>query len=138
MPYKDLTSEKARAAARAGSARYRERHPGKQAEFIASWRAANPEKVQASNDRLKGRMAANREIIGLYKQILGCMDCGEHFIDRPECLDFDHRPGTDKRFQISDGNCWAWENVISEVEKCDVVCANCHRTRTVNRKRSLP
>lgn len=58
-----------------------------------------------------------------------CMDCGGKF---PPCvMDFDHR---DRNTKIA-GVCElsrhsTWVAVIKEIEKCDVVCANCHRIRT--------
>lgn len=61
-----------------------------------------------------------------------CMDCGGIF--DPVCMDFDHRPGEVKSFNVA-----AWRNfsanvttakLHAEIAKCDVVCANCHRIRT--------
>lgn len=61
------------------------------------------------------------------------MDCGL----RPEyaqVLEFDHRPGTNKRFHISDRMVTgSIEDLLEEIAKCDVVCANCHRIRTVTK-----
>jgi hypothetical protein len=48
-------------------------------------------------------------------------------------MDFDHRGN--KKFMIS--GAWQlrpWNEVVAEIEKCDVVCANCHRERTHGRK----
>ena len=57
-----------------------------------------------------------------------CADCGE---DDPEVLEFDHRGDSKKSHDISAmvGN-HKWETILEEIEKCDVVCANCHRRRT--------
>lgn len=62
-----------------------------------------------------------------------CMDCG---ISNPIVLDFDHRPGTNKQFTISKavaGSTRSWKAIQQEIEKCDIVCANCHRIRTATR-----
>jgi hypothetical protein len=62
-----------------------------------------------------------------------CVDCGE--ID-PVVLEFDHL--RDKRFAISaqlHGR--NWQTILDEIEKCEVVCANCHRRRTANRRGAL-
>jgi hypothetical protein len=64
-----------------------------------------------------------------YKVWKGCMDCG-HTDWR--VLEFDHRDPTTKTKgvaqllaqQTSHYKLWA------EIDKCDVVCANCHRIRT--------
>jgi hypothetical protein len=58
-----------------------------------------------------------------------CIDCGER---DPIVLEFDHRDGTVKRFEIGSARrrSNALQAVIDEVSKCDVRCANCHRRRT--------
>ncbi len=61
-----------------------------------------------------------------------CADCGLRF---PACvMDFDHRDPATKRYTISRmigraGNA----RIMAEVDKCDIVCANCHRDRTFMR-----
>lgn len=59
-----------------------------------------------------------------------CADCGGTF--DPVCMDFDHRPGEHKAFTIS-GNPGgrSLDATLAEIAKCDVVCANCHRIRTL-------
>lgn len=57
-----------------------------------------------------------------------CLDCGGAF--PPKVLEFDHRG--DKLFNISDAASMGWSRnrILQEIEKCDLVCANCHRIRT--------
>ena len=61
-----------------------------------------------------------------------CVDCGE---TDPVVLEFDHRQGERKIFNIADARrrkiSLRW--VSSEVAKCDVRCANCHRRVTYQR-----
>ena len=59
-----------------------------------------------------------------------CVDCGGVF--PPEAMDFDHVRG-EKVSGI--GFMWSWkrEKVLAEMGKCDLVCANCHRERTISR-----
>ena len=61
-----------------------------------------------------------------------CMDCGVSY--PPIVMDFDHREGEDKTGNVSvfvaSGNRTA---TYAEIEKCDIVCSNCHRIRTYNR-----
>lgn len=59
-------------------------------------------------------------------------DCG--YNDHPAALDFDHRPDTVKVRDIKSGQQLGWDALIEEIAKCDVVCANCHRIRTVTRR----
>lgn len=46
----------------------------------------------------------------------------------PACLTFHHRDPAKKTFgirqAISDRT--PWETVVTEIEKCDVLCMNCH------------
>ena len=58
-----------------------------------------------------------------------CVDCGE---TDPVVLEFDHL--REKLFGI--GQMLAdrpWRDVLAEIEKCEVVCCNCHRRRTARR-----
>jgi hypothetical protein len=49
-------------------------------------------------------------------------------------LQFDHRPGTMKVGNIVDlYKKISFDAVKEEIEKCDVVCANCHADRTHSR-----
>ena len=62
-----------------------------------------------------------------------CVDCGE---SDPVVLDFDHL--RDKSFNISRAlNYRKWSRIIEEIEKCEVVCSNCHRRRTAQRRSSM-
>ena len=72
-----------------------------------------------------------------------CDDCGESF--PPYVMDFDHRDPSKKLFAITTGSAhlMSREKLITEIEKCDVVCANCHALRTYaalleRRSRSTP
>lgn len=65
-----------------------------------------------------------------------CADCG---ITYPYyVMDFDHRPDETKHFKLASASRWhSREKLLTEVKKCDVVCANCHRIRTFERKQHL-
>lgn len=62
-----------------------------------------------------------------------CADCGQRFPGRPEVMDFDHVRGEKRGDVASLIKNGARASVLAEIEKCDLVCANCHRTRTKNR-----
>lgn len=55
-------------------------------------------------------------------------------------MEFDHRPGETKMpgikgvGQMVQRRAYKWEEVLAEVAKCDLVCANCHRIRTQSRE----
>ncbi|MEK7550160.1 MAG: hypothetical protein AAB535_00020 [Patescibacteria group bacterium] len=59
-----------------------------------------------------------------------CMDCGKKY--PPYVMDFDHRIAKNKYIDIGRmiGGGWSKEKVDNEIEKCDLICSNCHRVRT--------
>ena len=62
-----------------------------------------------------------------------CLDCNMVY---PFCvMDFDHRPEETKSFSISRVGAYKATSdristVMKEIDKCDLICANCHRIRT--------
>ena len=64
-----------------------------------------------------------------YKSAHPCMDCGE---GDPVVLEFDHVRGT-KEFTIGHQGprIKSLKRVWEEVQKCEVVCGNCHARRTI-------
>jgi hypothetical protein len=62
------------------------------------------------------------------------MDCGGSF--PPACMEFDHVRGK-KLFCIGPSLRLTQQRVLTEIAKCDLVCANCHRIRTQQRRISV-
>jgi hypothetical protein len=55
-----------------------------------------------------------------------CEDCG---YDRTvAALEFHHRDRNTKEFTLGSFN-GSWKRLLAEAEKCDLLCANCHRRR---------
>ena len=109
MPYKDPNDPRQKEATR----RYYESHNN---EYLA-------------RNRLK--KAAIRDWI-IEQKDRPCMDCGHtypHYV-----MDFDHREDEEKLYEPTRLYVMqSWKKAREEVEKCDVVCANCHRERTFKR-----
>ena len=61
-----------------------------------------------------------------------CMDCGVTF--PPEAMDFDHL--RDKEFMIGRSD-RGLTKTKDEIAKCELVCSNCHRVRTMKRRRGI-
>lgn len=86
----------------------------------------NPDSIRNSSNQRKKR---NRELIQQLKSV-PCKDCNETY---PwYVMDFDHL--RDKKFDVSRMSNYSVEQIMEEVGKCEVVCANCHRERTFSRK----
>jgi hypothetical protein len=60
-----------------------------------------------------------------------CVDCGHCF--PAECMHFDHVRGI-KQFSLSSSTRYSPKKTASELDKCDLVCANCHSIRTRKRR----
>lgn len=74
---------------------------------------------QAEWIRKKKRLIFIREI----KASRGCKTCGETDF---RCLQFHHKDPSIKLFGISRGYTRSMKNLLAEIEKCEVLCSNCH------------
>lgn len=113
----------------------------------AAWAKANPEKVaaagrrSAAKRRRQGRdiKQQNRAWLAAVKVERGCEFvlgdgslCG--WREHPAALEFDHRDPSSKRFTISQGASRKRDELLAEIAKCHVLCANHHRIVTVTKK----
>jgi len=81
------------------------------------------EKIKSVSNR-----QSNQEYVyKVLSESSGCVDCGEK---DPIVLEFDHRDPATKVFNIGDSYSKPLEKLKLEINKCDIVCANCHRKRT--------
>lgn len=81
-------------------------------------------------DRNARTYQKHRELIRQAKS-RPCADCGVQY--PYYVMDFDHRDGATKAFMLSDAPRATSKSPLKEIEKCDVVCAKCHRERTHRR-----
>lgn len=55
-----------------------------------------------------------------------CQQCG--YNKCIEALEFHHVDPSQKDFEVSgNGHCKSWETIKKELDKCILLCANCHR-----------
>lgn len=87
---------------------------------------------QNKKEKAKIRKDKIRNQIDEFKILSGCKDCG--YNKHAYVLDFDHLK--DKEDGISEmlHRSLSWDRIKKEIEKCEVVCSNCHRIRTYNRR----
>jgi hypothetical protein len=105
MPYKDESVRKA-----------------KHAEYSRKYYEANKEKVLAN---VKVNRAVGKARWDTFKRTLKCTQCG---FNHPAALDFHHTNPSEKENLVSklvSNGCFA--AAMEEVQKCIVLCANCHR-----------
>lgn len=116
---------------RASRARYAVTENGRAAQRKAkvAWNAKNPG-YHGEYSRRRFKILADR--LAEIKLAAGCADCG--YRQHAAALDFDHA-GSEKVANVSALlRRVPWEQVLVEVAKCEVVCANCHRIRTYNER----
>ena len=85
-----------------------------------------------SHTKKEHRAIATERIRDYLFELLGrsvCMDCCN---PNPLVLQFDHRDPKEKKYNITDMMTCGYgvKTLESEIEKCDIVCANCHTIRT--------
>lgn len=86
---------------------------------------------EKTRERTRGLRGQINKYISEHKEFMGCMDCKEKY--PYYMLDLDHL--RDKSFNLSNYRKYTLdiEIVKLEIDKCEVVCANCHRIRTYQR-----
>jgi hypothetical protein len=82
------------------------------------------DKAKAREEKLTAKMVE-------YKESHPCTDCQQFY---PSCvMDFDHL--SDKLFNIAtDYRRVSAKRLQEEMDKCELVCSNCHRIRTRDRR----
>ena len=130
MPWNDI--EKRRAHYRekyANDPEWRERTRAYMNDWRRTRRANDPDLRHRESVKSCAYFARLRAIATAIKLDSGCVDCG--YNTYPEALDFDHI-GDDKLCDVS--KCHNETQLLAEIAKCEVVCANCHRRRTALRR----
>lgn len=123
--HKELLREKTRLRMR----KYRLAHPDYVQRELKKKKTNSSYKAKALVYATK-RQAIGKEFINTFKNA-PCVDCGGTF---PQyVMDFDHVRGV-KTANLSEMGSYMLDRVIDEIEKCDLVCANCHRMRTYQRQ----
>jgi len=88
---------------------------------------------ECQSARARESRRGRQDFIDSIKLAKGCADCGTR-LPHPEIYDFDHKPGVIKARPVSAFlTSGSMDELVAEIAKCDVVCANCHRIRTRQR-----
>lgn len=97
------------------------------------WREKHPARYREILNGARMRLKAQKSDFLLPLRCSPCADCGKTF--PPLCMDFDHLPGFKKMKDIGKlmGDGSPMEVLMTEVKKCELVCACCHRLRTYTR-----
>ncbi len=81
-------------------------------------------------DKCKNKAAVDRKrkklkLLAIEYKGNKCEKC--NYFKNIWALEFHHTNAKEKDFSISDGNTRSWGKVKIELDKCILVCANCHR-----------
>ena len=81
--------------------------------------------LEKQRDKNRRFAESRRKWLSDYKKSLKCCRCDE---DHPATLTFHHRDAAEKSFEIGNNiNLGVGlKRLMAEIEKCDVLCANCH------------
>lgn len=126
----NLTPEEKRIKRKAYNDTYKEKHPDRVIEQKEKYKKTHIEqiRVRASNwQKIKGRENKLKAI-----EYLGgkCIDCNNKF---SACVyDFHHLDSNEKESTIARIMGRSWDNIVPELNKCVLLCSNCHRIRHHN------
>lgn len=94
--------------------------------------------IERAKRNNKRTIARKREIVASLRT-QPCTDCGNCY--PPVCMEFDHRQGRTITGKASPETIAMMKNdknsvsrLEEELQKCDLVCRNCHAIRTASRK----
>lgn len=119
----------------------KEKKNGKIYEYLRSWckDCLNTKSKQIFKDNITYYIERNRRTLEEHRAFLQsikdvpCLDCGLkwHYC----VMEFDHLPQFTKEFTISRvSQRISRVKLLDEINKCDIICSNCHRIRTYKRK----
>jgi hypothetical protein len=97
------------------------KEPEKRREYRRKW---YEEHRNSEKKHVKNRKELIRKWILNYKKNLRCSICSE---SHPAILDFHHKWGKEFTVNYLVANGYSVERIKRELEKCVVLCSNCHR-----------
>lgn len=92
------------------------------------YHANRPSEKKVRKQKLQvDRINQNKMRLLRYLEDKSCEHCGE---DDPIVLDFDHIDQSTKHKNVVEMYDYAWDRIQEEINKCRILCANCHRKHT--------
>lgn len=84
------------------------------------------QRAQIRRERLRSEFRTN---MLAYLSNKACIECGEADM---RVLEMDHIDPAQKKFSVSQAVKlgYSWQEVLEELKKCQILCANCHKRRT--------
>lgn len=99
------------------------------AEYQRRWYQKNKKehlaRVKARNKAYRLEM---RDYVKFLKATTPCTDCGVFY--PPYVMQFDHLGDKIMEVSVMVTKMWGRDKIQAEIDKCEIVCANCHAIRT--------
>jgi hypothetical protein len=78
--------------------------------------------------RRAAKQARRRAIVAWYVELKSKLVCARCYESHPACLQFHHPDATEKESSVAEAvrRGWGRTRIRRELEKCEVLCANCH------------
>ena len=96
--------------------------------------SAHDEHLKNVKERKKAARVVAREYVWDYLATHPCIQCGE---SDPRVLEFHHRKDEQKEKDIARmvGDGLSTARIQAEIDKCDVLCGNCHKKLTMDERK---
>ena len=109
---------------------WREEHHEDMKRYRREWYARNKKHAKG---KIKSRRRELSKWLSEYKSVLKCSDCS---MNHPAVLQFHHLDPKEKDFEVglATRNGYSKERILKEIDKCAVLCANCHAIRHFNER----
>lgn len=99
--------------------------PAARAAYEREYWRKHPERRQAKRRRQRARQGEERrKKLAAIKIERGCAHCG--YNENPAALQFHHTDPAKKLAGVASLIYKSWSLVLAELDKCIVLCANCH------------
>ena len=101
--------------------------------FKENWREPNSYRRNVAKKKIYKKNLYDKvsNYLNDYKLSKGCRECG--YKKSPYALEFHHRDRRLKIKNVSNFRKSSWtqlDNIVKEVQKCDILCSNCHKILT--------
>lgn len=110
--------------------------PDARRAYMKDWYAKNRGTMVERSVRYRREVARprNRAYVNEVKARLGCRRCG---IKDHRVLDFHHLGDKEQAVALAVGASWSIRKLQAEIDKCIVLCANCHRIEHYEEEEAL-
>jgi len=134
--YREEHKEEIREQRKEWNKKYYQLNKEKKAEYDKRYRELNKEKIREQSKKWnkEHRREYRKEKKAICLEYLGgkCVKCGA-----TERLEFDHIDRTTKKYTITGSVTNNFDNLKEELNKCQLLCYDCHKVKTKSEKTIL-